>query len=123
MIENLTEVTPDTLASEVLKYKNQGYRLVGMTCTNKTEETVDLLYHLDRDLEMHTLRMEALRDAPVPSISGVYFCAMLPENEMRDQFALVFDGLVLDFNRTLLLDEEVTLEQVPLANNLKITKK
>jgi ech hydrogenase subunit D len=46
------------------------------------------------------------KDRPVPSISGIYFCALLVENEMQDLFDVRFEGLALDFNRTLLLSEE-----------------
>ncbi|WP_461208825.1 NADH-quinone oxidoreductase subunit C [Desulfocurvus sp. DL9XJH121] len=116
------EVRPDTVASEVLKLKNGGWRFVTMSCTELDEENVDILYHFDKDLELRHLRMTHKKSEPVPSISGILFAAMLVENEMRDQFALSFDGLVLDFNRTLLLDEEITSVQVPLANNCKIAK-
>lgn len=122
MIENLKDITKETVANEILMLKNDGYRLVAMSCTEKDEESVEILYHLDKDLELVNLRMPAEKEKPVPSISGIYFCAMLSENEMRDQFALSFDGLVLDFNRTLFLDEEITTTQVPLCNNVKITK-
>ena len=42
---------------------------------------------------------------------------MLGENEVQDQFGLMFDGLVLDYGRTLFLDEEITI--IPLCNNTK----
>jgi Ni,Fe-hydrogenase III component G len=122
VIENLKEVTKETVANEILMLKNDGYRLVAMSCTEVDDDTVDILYHMDKDLELVNLRMMAEKAKPVPSISGIYFCAMLSENEMRDQFALDFDGLVLDFNRSLLLDEEISTTQVPLTNNVKITK-
>ena len=41
----------------------------------------------------------------IPSISGIYFAALLVENENRDLFGLEYEGLVLDFNRTLYLEE------------------
>nr|WP_280712753.1 NADH-quinone oxidoreductase subunit C [Desulfobaculum xiamenense] len=118
----MKEVTKETVANEILMLKNDGYRLVAMSCTELDEDNVDILYHLDKDLELVNLRMKAEKAKPVPSVSGIYFCAMLAENEMRDQFALGFDGLVLDFNRTLFLDEEITVTQVPLCSNVKITK-
>lgn len=120
MIENITEVTPDNVASEVLKLKNDGFRLVTITCSEKDEKNLDILYHFDKDLELANLRMTQPKDKPVPSISGILFAALLVENEMRDQFGCEFDGLVLDFNRTLYLDEEIT--EVPLVSNVKITK-
>ena len=41
------------------------------------------------------------------SISGVYFAALLIENETQDHFGVTFDGLVLDFGGRLYLEEEV----------------
>lgn len=120
MIDNITEVTQATVASEVLRLKNAGYRLVTMTCTEIDESDLDILYHFDKDLELAHLRMRQPKNRPVPSISGILFAALLVENEIRDQFGVSFDGLILDFNRTLYLDAEVT--EVPLVSNVKITK-
>lgn len=119
---NTIEVTKETVASEVLKLKNDGYRIVTMSCTELDEDHVDILYHFDKDLELVHLRMKHKKAEPVPSISGILFAALLVENEMRDQFALEFDGLVLDFNRSLYLDEEISSVQVPLVSNCKIAK-
>jgi len=120
MIQPIIEVTQDNIASEVLKLKNSGHRLVTLTCTELDADNLDILYHFDKDLELTHLRMKQPKDKPVPSISGILFAALLVENEMRDQFGVTFDGLILDFNRTLYLDEEVT--EVPLVSNVKITK-
>lgn len=121
MIGTEYAVTPETIVSEAMKMKTNGYRLMSMTCNQVEGDDAYIIYHFDRSLEIVHLRMDIKLNKPVPSISGVYFAAILGENEMRDQFALVFDGLVLDFNRTLLLDEEVA--QVPLVNNVKIVDK
>ena len=37
----------------------------------------------------------------------VYFCALLIENEIRDQFGICFSDIVLDFGGALYLEEEV----------------
>jgi len=120
VIENLKEVTQDTVASEVLKLKNEGYRLVTMSCTELDADNVDILYHFDKDLTLANLRMTQPKKDTVPSISGILFAALLVENEMQDMFGLKFEGLVLDFNRTLYLDEEIT--EVPMVSNCKIAK-
>ncbi|WP_022661458.1 NADH-quinone oxidoreductase subunit C [Paucidesulfovibrio longus] len=111
-------VTRDNLVSEVMNMKNEGYRLVTMTTALTGEDAVDVLYHFDKELEVVHLRLPAQLSQPVPSISGVYFCALLAENELQDLFGMKFAGLVLDFNRTLYLDEEITT--VPLVNNVKV---
>jgi Ni,Fe-hydrogenase III component G len=115
------DVTVDTVVGEVMKMKNDGHRLVTFSTYQEGEDGMGILYHFDKELETTHLRMSVKRDAPIPSVSGVYFAALLVENEIRDQWDVKFDGLVLDFNRTLYLDPEVT--QVPLVSNIKIEPK
>lgn len=100
-------VTPDNIVKEVASKKAKGWRFVTMSCVELDETSCDLLYHFDKDIEMAHLRMTVAKDAPAPSISGVYFAAFLIENETQDHFGLKFDGLVLDYDRTLYLEEEV----------------
>lgn len=116
----IIDVTVDNVVGEVMNMKNDGQRLVTFS-TYRAGDKIGILYHFDKDLENTHLRLVADMDKPIPSVSGVYFSAMLVENEIRDQWNVEFDGLVLDFNRTLLLDPEVT--QVPLASNIKIEPK
>nr|WP_243545268.1 NADH-quinone oxidoreductase subunit C [Pseudodesulfovibrio tunisiensis] len=121
MISNVTEVTVDAIVNEVMKMKNDGYRLVTFSTYAVGEKELGIMYHFDKDLDEAHLRLVVDKEKPIPSVSGVYFCAMLVENEIQDQWNVKFDGLVVDFNRTLLLDSEVTT--VPLVNNVKIEPK
>lgn len=121
MIENVHPVSADQLISEVMRKKNEGYRFVTMSSVNLEDGTTDILYHFDKDLELEHLRFNLPAGEKAPSVSGVYFAALLAENELRDLAGLEFDGLVLDYNRTLYLDPSV--ETVPLVNNVKIADK
>ncbi|MGA2447767.1 MAG: NADH-quinone oxidoreductase subunit C [Polyangiaceae bacterium] len=98
--------------------KDRGLRLVAMTAVERDERSVDVLYHFGRDLVLEHSRLTVAKGATVPSISGVFFAALLVENEIQDQFGLTFDGLVLDYHRTLLLDGDVT--EVPFMSSVKI---
>ena len=115
------DVTLDTIVGEVMNMKNDGQRLITYSTYQEDENMIGILYHFDKNLEVTHLRLVADMGKPIPSISGVYFAALLVENEIRDQWNVKFDGLVLDFNRTLYLDPEVT--QVPLVSNVKIEPK
>ncbi len=106
-MEALT-VSKEALVATVAGKKAQGCRFVTISCVELPDNTCDLIYHFDQDLELSNLRLTVPKDAPVPSISGVYLAAFLIENEIQDQFGLTFDGLVLNFERTLYLDEEIT---------------
>jgi ech hydrogenase subunit D len=85
------------LAAEVLALKNKGCRFVTMSCVD-LGDSFDLLYHFDLDLKMTHLRLNVPKaDKVVPSISGIYFAALVIENETRDHFGIIFDGVALDF--------------------------
>ncbi len=117
MIENQIDVTLESLVGDVSKMKSDGQRLVTFSCTDIGGGNVDIIYHFDKDEVLTNLRLTAAMENPIPSVSGVYFAALLIENELQDQFGLTFEGLVLDFGRKLYLDDEVTI--IPMCNNTK----
>jgi ech hydrogenase subunit D len=106
MREEIIPVAAESLVGEVAKLKVQGYRLVTLSCTERDATTLDILYHFDKDLGLKHLRLTAAKEAPVPSISPVYFAALLVENEIQDFFGLRFEGLVVDYRGMLYLEEE-----------------
>ena len=99
-------LTSDQIVPEARAKFDAGYRLVTITVLMADERHLELLYHYDKANDMVNLRVKVQKDLPIPSISGVYFCALLIENEVQDLFDVSFDGLVLDFKRTLLLSED-----------------
>ncbi len=107
MKEEVISITPDTLVSETLGMKRSGYRLVTLSCVELDPDTVDILYHFDKDLRLRHLRLTIQKTKKVPSISLVFFAAFLVENEIQDQFGIRFDGLALDYDRTLYLEDAV----------------
>ena len=48
-------------------------------------------------MAMLNLRLEVPRDAEVPSITGIYLCAFLVENEIKELFGLNITGIAIDF--------------------------
>lgn len=114
MIGTIIPVTVQNLRAEVERLKNQSMRLVTITCSEVDAETLDLLYHFDKELELTHLRLAAAKTSTVPSISGIYFAAFAAENEIQDLFGLCFTDLAVDFQRSLYLDNEVKI--APLCN-------
>jgi ech hydrogenase subunit D len=106
MREEIIPVRPAELIGEVAKLKIEGYRFVTLSCTEIDASCIDVLYHFDKDLGLKHLRLTALKTEPLPSISPVYFAALLIENEIQDLFGLKFQGLVVDFQGMLYLEEE-----------------
>lgn len=98
-------IAKNQLLNEVQGLKNKGYRLVTMSCVD-LGDSFDLLYHFELNMELTHLRITLLKGDTAPSISGIFFAAMLIENETKDHFGLNFDGLALDFGGHLYLEEE-----------------
>lgn len=107
MLENVVSVTPEILADESAKIKYQGYKFITMSCVEKDASHVEIIYHFDRELKLKHFRLTVPKDTVIPSISNVYLTAFLVENEIQDLFNVRFSGLVIDFNRTLYLEDEV----------------
>lgn len=102
------EATPlplEEVQSSAREMFAQGWRFITNTVVDLGDKGFDMIYHYDRDLVEKDFRVTVPKGAVIPSISGIYFAAMLVENENRDLFGLEYDGLVLDFGRTLYLEE------------------
>ena len=97
----IVTVTPNTLVGEVKSLSDQGWRLVQIGVTPHGE-LYEVNYTFDREQRFNNLRLQVpAAGASLPSISGLYWCAFLYENEIHDLFNVAFDGLVLDFKGTL----------------------
>jgi ech hydrogenase subunit D len=96
-----TTIAPARLLAEVGRLKDEGYRLITLTSVELDETNMEILYHFDRGLALKHLRVPVAKGGTLPSVSGLLFSAFLVENEIRDQFALTFEGLVLDYQGKL----------------------
>lgn len=83
-----------------------GFRLVTLSVVNLGDGNLDIIYHYDKHLEMRHYRLTVPIGVTVPSISDIYFCAMLIENESRDHYGITWDGLVIDFQGCLYLEKD-----------------
>ena len=91
-------VTVETLLERVGAMRKEGYRLVQIGAT-RLPEHMELTYSFDRDLQLANLRLQVpAAGARVPSISSIYWCAFLYENEMHDLFDVHVEGMAVDFH-------------------------
>jgi ech hydrogenase subunit D len=106
MLKNTIEAVEMKSSAEVLKtvqdLKNDGYRYATMICLKK-DDGHELLYILDKDYKLKNLRYFVKPGEKPKSVSGIYLCALLIENEYQDLFGLTFDGLAIDFKGHLYL--------------------
>jgi len=95
--EQIEIITVETLPDKVKAMKAQGRRLVQISAT-RLPEAVELTYSFDLDSQLANLRLALPADKlQLPSVSSIYLCAVLYENEIHDLFGVQVDGLAIDF--------------------------
>jgi ech hydrogenase subunit D len=95
--EQIELVTTDTLRDKVRAKREQGCRLVQISATRLPDQ-VELTYSFDLDSQLTNLRLSLpATETRLPSISSIYGCAILYENEIHDLFNVTVDGLTVDF--------------------------
>ena len=96
--EQIELITTDTLLDKVRAKREQGYRLVQISATRLPDQ-VELTYSFDLNGRLANLRLSLPAVAArLSSISSIYGCAVLYENEIHDLFDVQVDGMALDFH-------------------------
>lgn len=91
-------ISMQALLEKVGEMRKQGYRLVQIGAT-RLPEHVELTYSFDHESHLANLRFQVpAAGARVPSISSIYWCAFLYENELHDLFNVQVDGMAVDFH-------------------------
>lgn len=121
MIENLTEISKDQLLGVVQKMMYDDYRFVTATCVDNGDNTIDVFYHFDKDLNIVNYKIKVQRGEEVPSISKIYFCAVLVENEMKELFGLNITNMAIDYGGHFLLSDDAP--ENPMARNQIVIEK
>jgi ech hydrogenase subunit D len=103
VIDNVTEIKSSAeLLKAVEGLKKDGYRFVTLECTKK-DDGHDFIYLFDKDYKLKNLRYFVKPGEKPKSISGIFLCGLLIENEYQDLFGLTFDGLAIDYKGHLYL--------------------
>ncbi|HXZ95125.1 MAG TPA: NADH-quinone oxidoreductase subunit C, partial [Dehalococcoidia bacterium] len=108
MLQNEVIVSKADLVSEVQGMRAQKARFATATCLDLVN-SFEVIYHFEFEdnagFAKH-IKVNIGKEETLPSISNVYFCAALIENEMRDHFNIQMDGLAIDFNKRFLRGKE-----------------
>ena len=109
MLHDVNCLSLEALVGEVAKIKVQGYRFVTLSVVERDADILDIFYHFDKNLTLKHFKLSVSKGIPVPSITPVYLAAFLVENEIQDLFGIRFNGLVVNYERTLYLEPETKL--------------
>jgi NADH:ubiquinone oxidoreductase subunit C len=104
MLSNEREINRENLLNEIAAMIPKGFRFATMTCID-VGDSFEILYHFDKDYQLHTLRLKLHKGQKLPSISDIIFAAVIVENEMKDLFGIQIKGLALDYEGKLMLAE------------------
>lgn len=121
MIENITEITKNALLAFAQQMLYNGFRFITASCVDNGDGTTDVLYHFDREIEMQHARIKVAKGEEIPSISGIYFCAVLVENEMKELFGLKIINLAVDYGGHMLLSDAEL--EAPMSRQITVVNK
>ncbi|WP_084172983.1 NADH-quinone oxidoreductase subunit C [Methanomicrobium mobile] len=119
--QTITEVGVDNLVSEVSKMYDEGYRLVQIGC-GKYDDIFEINYSFDKDCKFVNLRLKITEGVVVPSITGVYLCAFIYENEIHDLFGVSIKDIAIDFKGNLIRTSVKNPFNTPTVTKVKAAK-
>ena len=88
------------LLKAVEEYRAQGYRLVQICCV-KQDAMIGFHYTFDKEYDMTDLSFQIPEDSPLMSITPIFPCAFLYENEIHDLFGINIEHMIIDYQGTL----------------------
>ena len=97
-------ITPEQLINETQAMFDADYRLVTATCVDEIEQ-FRIIYSFDRETELVNLEVAIGKEDELPSISGVYLCAFLVENEIKELFGVNITDIAVDLGGHLYMIE------------------
>ncbi|MDF2632821.1 MAG: echD [Caproiciproducens sp.] len=103
----IMDIGPGSLVPEVLKIKHDGYRLVQI-CATRIPDGYELTYSFAKEYEFVCLRINLKEDAEIMTISNIYSCAFLYENEIHDLFGVQIKLITIDYKGNLYRIEKKT---------------
>lgn len=84
----------------VIRMHAEKWRLVQI-CAVSVEGGYEMSYSFCKDYQMVTLRLNLSEDESVSSITSIYSCAFLQENEAAELFGVKIENINLDYKSKL----------------------
>lgn len=110
-IDRIDDVPLEGLLGVVQAYHERNARFITASCLDRGER-FEILYLFDESLETVAVRTFLPKGQKLPSITGIYLCGFLVENELQDLFGIEVEGLDIDYRGKFLVTN--TFEAPPL---------
>lgn len=99
-VNDIIPVTMEQFLPAVIQFKMDGWRLVQI-CASRLPGQYELSYSFANACDLWTLRLIVNENAPVSSITQVYPCAFLQENEVSELFGVQITNIEQDYKHKL----------------------
>jgi len=107
-MENDISITKDELIAEAQKMMDERARLSTASCVDLGDK-FEIIYHFEpREYPepLKNIRVKIAKDDTLPSLSGIYLCAALIENEIQELFNVQISDIALNFQKRFLRSKE-----------------
>jgi len=85
----------------VKRFFDKNARMIQIGCT-QDGEVFELNYSFDVDGTFENIRVLTDGNEVIPSVSTIYFCSFIYENEIHDLYGIRFEGIAVDYKGTLI---------------------
>lgn len=96
----IEEIPVGELMPKCAALKSQGWRLCQIHAV-RIPEGYELTYSLAKDYDMHHYKLIISEAETVPSVTPVYQCAFLYENEIAELFGVNIENILMSYDRKL----------------------
>lgn len=96
----IEEIQVGELMPKCAALKSQGWRLCQIHAV-RTQSGYELTYTLAKDYDLHNYKLVIGEETVVPSITPVYSCAFLYENEIAELFGVNIENILMSYDKKL----------------------
>ncbi|MBO4912414.1 MAG: NADH-quinone oxidoreductase subunit C [Butyrivibrio sp.] len=100
MNTEFVNVNPENVIDESQKLKFAGYHLM-QQCATRIPDAFELIYTFGKDLEVKQLKITLPVETEISSITSIFPCAFIYENEMHDLFGVKIKMINIDYEGKL----------------------
>jgi len=104
--QSIRVISVVNLMLEMKRFFDQNARLIQLGCT-QDGEIFELNYSFDVNGAFENIRVLTDGNEVIPSVSTIYLCAFIYENEIHDLYGISFEGIAVDFKGTLIKTAKV----------------
>ena len=100
MSDRIIQSNKEELSASCIKRKIEGWRLAQI-CAVTINDGFEMSYTFVKDKDMETLRIHLQPKEPIISLTQIYPCAFLQENEAAELFGVLIENITMDYKHKL----------------------